>query len=231
MKGLLFDWDGTLINSEPWLLRIWQKTLEPLGRQLDEQTFRPLIGLVARDIARTLFPEDPSATTDFILRRRLEVYEEFYRHAAPYPDAADCLAGLHHLRYRMAVMTSNSASRIQTRLQQFRWGGYFQAVIGEGMVTEAKPSPQIVLAAARALGLLPEDCYVVGDAQWDVVAGNRAGATTILVCREEERLKELLPFDPRYYVRDLREILNLVPSSQETPSGPRGEGRGEWKRA
>ena len=210
MKGVLFDWDGTLINSEPWLVRIWQKTAESLGRKFDEHKFRGLIGLVARDIAVTLFPEDPPPTTDLVLQRRLHFYDEFYSQARPYSDATECLEGLSRLGYQMAIMTSNSATRIDGWLQKFGWAKYIECVVGEGMISEPKPSPQIVLAAARCLRLGPEECYVVGDAQWDIVAGNRAGAATILVCRDEERTEELLAFHPRYHVGDLRDVLKIV---------------------
>lgn len=210
MKGFLFDWDGTLVNSESLLFQIWEKTAESLGRKIDEQKFRGLIGRVARDIAVTLFPEDPPPATDLLLQRRLQFYDEFYNQARPYPDATECLEGLFRRGYQMAIMTSNSAPRIHDRLQKFGWEKYFQSVVGEGMITEAKPSPHIVLAAARSLRLAPEECYVVGDAQWDIVAGNRAGAATILVCRDEERAEELLAFHPRYHVRDLRDVLKVV---------------------
>jgi HAD superfamily hydrolase (TIGR01509 family) len=210
MKGVLFDWDGTLINSESLLARIWRKAAEPLGRTIDERKFLPLIGLVARDIAVTLFPEDPPATTDLLLAGRLQVYDEFYNQAKPYPDARECLEGLLQKGYRMAIMTSNSAVRIQNRLRNFGWEKYFPCVVGEGMIAEAKPNAAIVLEAARCLGFAPEECYVVGDARWDILAGNRAGAVTALICRQEERLEELLAARPRYHVQDLRELLEIV---------------------
>ena len=53
-KGVLFDWDGTLFNSESSLFRIWKKAAESLGRIIEERQFRPLIGRVARDIALVL---------------------------------------------------------------------------------------------------------------------------------------------------------------------------------
>jgi pyrophosphatase PpaX len=210
MKGVLFDWDGTLINSESLLARVWQKAAGTLGRTIDEKKFRGLIGLIARDIAIALFPEDPPETTDLLLQRRLQFYNEFYDLACPYPEAGECFDELFRRGYQMGIMTSNSAMRIKDRLQKFGWERYFHCVVGEGMVAEAKPSPHIVWEAARCLSLRPEECYVVGDARWDIVAGNQAGATTILVCREEERVEELLAFHPRHRVRDLRGIRDVI---------------------
>ncbi len=210
MKGVLFDWDGTLVDSETLLLRIWQKTAESLGRKVDEQEFHGLVGRVARDIALTLFPDDPPEFTDLILRRRLEFYHEIYDQVQPFPDAIECLDGLFRRGYQMAIMTSNSATRVRDRLQKFGWTKYFQGVIGDGMIKQAKPSPEIVLAAARSLGLPPQECYIVGDAQWDIVAGNRAGSETILVCRDEARREELLAYHPRSCVNDLRDIAKLL---------------------
>jgi len=145
-----------------------------------------------------------------LLARRLQVYEEFYNQAKPYPDAGECLEGLLQNGYRMAIMTSNSAVRIQNRLRSFGWEKYFSCLVGEGMIAEAKPNAAIVLEAARCLGFSPEECYVVGDAKWDILAGNRAGAVTVLICRQEERLEELLASNPRYHVRDLRELLKII---------------------
>ena len=166
--------------------------------------------LVARDIAVTLYPEDSPETTDLILRRRLEAYEEFYNQAKPYPDAEECLEGLFRRGYAMAVMTSNSAARVRGWLEKFKWDKFFQGVVGEGMVAEAKPSPQIVQAAARMISLSPQECYVIGDAKWDIVAGIRAGATTVLICREEAKAKELMAFHPHYCIKDFRELLGII---------------------
>ncbi len=210
MKGVLFDWDGTLVDSEILLLRIWQKTAESLGRSFDEETFRPLVGRVARDIAVILFPQDPPEITDVVLGRRLDFYHEIYDQVQPFPDAIECLDGLFCRGYPMAIMTSNSATRVHARLQKFGWTKYLQGVIGDGMIKEAKPSPEIVLAAARSLGLPPQECYVVGDAQWDILAGTRAGSETILICRDKARKEELLAYGPRHCVRDLRDLLKLL---------------------
>jgi HAD superfamily hydrolase (TIGR01509 family) len=209
-KGVLFDWDGTLFNSESSLFRIWKKAAESLGRTIEERQFRPLIGRVARDIAVVLFPEDPPETTDLLLNRRVRFYDEFYSQAKPYPDAEECLEGLSRRGFSMAVITSNSAARVQGLLQNLGWEKFFRGVVGEGMVAEPKPSPQIVIEAARILGPPPEECLVVGDAEWDIVAGNRAGAVTVLVCRDESKAKELLEFHPRYRVNDLRKILPIL---------------------
>jgi phosphoglycolate phosphatase len=180
---LLFDLDGTLIDSRADLTTSVNLMLEELGRApLPGPSVVTFIGegvrlLIARALRAAQQLEPPEAEID----RALEIFRRHYAahlldHTRPYPEVVETLAALRHLP--KAVVTNKPQAFSQTILDRLGLRSHFAAVVGGDSLPERKPSPQPLLEAARRCQRAPAQCLMIGDSRVDVLAGRAAGMTT-----------------------------------------------------
>jgi HAD superfamily hydrolase (TIGR01509 family) len=135
-------------------------------------------GLFTRAVAREVGRELSDEETRAIQNRHARLFQELLPERRPLPGAAELLA---HLRARGVVhgiATSGRRPEIDRSLDSLGIPAEM-VVIERGDVARAKPEPDLFLACAAALGVDPEDCYVVGDAVWDLLAARRAKMLSI----------------------------------------------------
>ena len=184
MKAVLFDLDGTLLDSIAPLVKSWKLALEKFGLKESDRTIRKLLGLSAPEIveriAGTLPPEERKRLNEV----RREIYEDLWpKEAKLYPDAVEVLEALRK-KYKLAVISSNKRDRLLRKLKHFKLEKYFDAVVSYEDVGKGKPEPDMVLRTCEELEVLPSEAAVVGDAIYDVEMAKRAGSLSILVLRE-----------------------------------------------
>jgi phosphoglycolate phosphatase len=181
-RAVLFDLDGTLIDSAPDLGAAADKMRTDRGLpSLDLSLYRPMAGAGARgmlNIAFGLTPEDP----DFMAMR-----EEFFRNYEQamtvrtyiFEGVIELIEQLQSRGLPWGVVT-NKSSRFTDPLTQmmplFESAG---AIVSGDTTPHAKPHPEPMFEAARRLGLPPEVCLYVGDDERDIVAGRAAGMKTV----------------------------------------------------
>jgi sugar-phosphatase len=172
--AVLFDMDGTLLDSAASVVRSWTRWAEEFDVPLSALTGRSFHGVPARDIVATLLPDgDLEAAHARIVE--LEVL-----------DAADCtalpgaVAALTAAVGRAAVVTSCSAPLAAARLAASRLPVPAVVVTADDVV-RGKPDPEPFLSAARRLGADPRRCLVVEDAPAGLAAGSAAGCATVAV--------------------------------------------------
>lgn len=204
IKLMLFDLDGTLVDSKRDLARSINLMLRDLGRPaLDEQIIASFVGdgapvLVRRALAAT-DPQRKEPDAE-LHRRALGLMREHYRRymfltTQLYPGVAETLA--HFASKPKAVVTSKETDLTRLILERFGIAEHFQCIIGGDELAERKPDPRPVLEAARRLGGSASEAVMVGDAENDILAGRRAGAITCAVSygfRSAERLAEFNPY-------------------------------------
>jgi HAD superfamily hydrolase (TIGR01509 family) len=175
--ALIFDLDGTLIDTVYAHVFAWQRALAEEGMPIDGWRIHRRIGMsgglfaraVAREVGRDLSPEE----TEAIQLRHGAIFRELLPERRPLPGARELLA---HLRARSIVhgiATSGRRPEIDASLEALGVGDE-TVVIDRGDVPRAKPAPDLFLACQTALRVNPDDCYVVGDAVWDILAARRA---------------------------------------------------------
>ncbi len=180
--ALIFDLDGTLVDTVYAHVFAWQRALAEEGMPLDGWRIHRRIGMsggfftraVAREVGRDLSPEE----TEAIQQRHARIFQEMLPDRRPLPGA---VALLDHLRRRGVVhgiATSGRRPEINRSLEVLGVGAE-TVVVDRGDVARAKPEPDLFLACAAALGVDPAGCYVVGDAVWDLLAARRAGMLSI----------------------------------------------------
>jgi phosphoglycolate phosphatase len=184
-KAVVFDLDGTLIDSAPDLLTAANKLLAEEGRPpIDETDIKLMVGDGVPKLVERAFEKTgglPDGTLPALSRRFLGFYEG---HAAdetrPFPGVMAALAGLKDDGLKLAVCTNKPYDATMEILKALDLAGYFDAVVGgDSLPGIKKPDPRHVLACVEALGASVADSLLVGDSKVDVEAGRNAGLPVI----------------------------------------------------
>jgi HAD superfamily hydrolase (TIGR01509 family) len=180
--ALIFDLDGTLIDTVYAHVFAWQRALAEAEMPIDGWRIHRRIGMsgglfaraVAREVGRELTPEE----ADAVQLRHGEIFRELLPERRPLPGAVELLRELRRRGIVHGIATSGRRPEIDASLEALGIGAD-TVVIERGSVARAKPEPDLFLACQEALGVEPGDCYVVGDAVWDLLAARRAGLLSI----------------------------------------------------
>ncbi|HYR48660.1 MAG TPA: HAD family hydrolase [Candidatus Eisenbacteria bacterium] len=177
--ALLFDLDGTLVDSVYQHVLAWRQALEAMGIELSVWRIHRRIGMsgglflkaLDREVGRTLSTDEAEQLRQSHAKRFLELWDQ----VRPLPGARELLTTLTAMRVPWAIATSGSQATAKGPLSML---GIPEGVpiVTRDQVAYAKPNPDLFLAAAERLGVPPGDCFVVGDSIWDLLAAQRAGA-------------------------------------------------------
>ncbi len=182
VRAVLWDMDGTLVDTARFHLEAWQDVLGGLGVAVTHERFMRTFGRRNDAVIRDLV--DPGATAEAIARIAGEK-EERYRalvraHGVePLPGVREWLPRLRDAGWRNAIASSAPHANIETIIDAMGFHGQFDGIAGDEDVTVGKPDPQVFLAAAASVGADPSRCVVVEDAPAGVEGGRRAGMRTI----------------------------------------------------
>jgi HAD superfamily hydrolase (TIGR01509 family) len=177
MRALIFDLDGTLVDTVYAHVFAWQRALAEAGLPVDGWRVHRRIGMsgglftraVAREIGRPLADEEAEA----LQQRHSRLFGELLPERRPLPGATRLLAELRELGVVYGIATSGRRPDIDRSLEALGVGPA-TVVIERGDVGRAKPEPDLFLACAERLAVPPAECYAVGDAVWDLLAARRA---------------------------------------------------------
>ncbi len=182
---VIFDLDGTLIDSAADLAHAVNGMLTALGREpLQVGEVRAMIGdgmvkLVERALAaRSLVGVDPAAAHRMVLDR----YEaEPVRATVPYPGVRAALEHLRAASVRLAVCTNKPAHLAEAILERLELAGLFARVVGGDSLPFRKPDPRMLEAVLASFAAAPRDALMVGDSEVDAAAAEAAGVPMILM--------------------------------------------------
>ena len=170
-NAILFDLDGTLLDSVPVILKASREAYAQMGMPYDEALVRKSIGLPLEVQACR---DAPDRYDEF-----LETYREIYRKyegraVRLFPDTLAMLDIVRSRGFTMGIVTSKSARGAQRAIQQTGMAGKFQVVVAADDVRRPKPHPEPILAAPDTLEASPDRAVYVGDSLYDVDAAQKA---------------------------------------------------------
>jgi HAD superfamily hydrolase (TIGR01509 family) len=216
MPALIFDLDGTLVDTVYAHVFAWQRGLAEAGMPIDGWRIHRRMGmsggLFARAVAREVGRPLDDAEVEAVQQRHGELFRELLPERRPLPGAVGLLAELRERGILHGIATSGRRPEIDASLEALGVGPE-TTVVERGDVLRAKPEPDLFLECARRLGAEPDDCYVVGDAVWDLLAARRAKMLSVGVLSGgygEEELASAGAFRVYRDVKDLHGALEEI---------------------
>jgi phosphoglycolate phosphatase-like HAD superfamily hydrolase len=213
LRALLFDLDGTLIDSERAICDAAAIAFGSVGVQVAELAVADHLGAPLEELY-DLFVGDADRAR---LRRFVAAYIDAHdRHPEalppPLPGVVDGLAAARRAfgGAKTSVATTKPSARATQQLAGAGLASFFDHVQGTDPGMKPKPAPDVVLAACRALGVDPGDAVMIGDTPRDVHAAKAAGAGAIVVAYTDARHELALGFGADHVVRSLVELPGLL---------------------
>jgi HAD superfamily hydrolase (TIGR01509 family) len=177
MPALIFDLDGTLVDTVYAHVFAWQRALAEAGLAVDGWRIHRRIGmsggLFTRAVARELGRDITTEEAERLQKRHGELFREFLPQRRALPGAPELLRALREAHVPYGIATSGRRPEIDASLAVLGIGPE-TIVVERGDVLRAKPAPDLFLACQQRLGVPVDDCFVIGDAVWDLLAARRA---------------------------------------------------------
>jgi beta-phosphoglucomutase family hydrolase len=183
-RGLIFDFDGTLVDTMPLHYQAYRRAFAEVGLELAPEQYYGNVGGTAREtIPRFLGGRPCRRSVDDLHARKQAIAIELLETADIAQLATAALLPVFHGVHKMALASSGSRSGIDVVLRRFEWNGYFDAIVTGSDVQHGKPAPDLFLLAAERLGIPRSQCVVFEDTEDGIAAARAAGMAVFDVRR------------------------------------------------
>jgi phosphoglycolate phosphatase len=187
LPALIFDLDGTLVDTAPDLLEATNAVLAFRGRApIDLTSLRHMVGFGARSLILQAMEASGAPVDESELPRLLEVFLDHYRdhiadHSRPFPGVAETLRRLQEKGARLAILTNKPQGLADILLPRLGLNHLFTVVYGAGRRPYAKPDPRIFHDVVRDAAGEGAPAVMVGDSITDLNTARAAGAKCVLL--------------------------------------------------
>ncbi len=183
IKAILFDIDGTLIDSNDMHVMAWEEAFAGIGRTFERSIIHGQIGKGADMLIPTLLPQLDEDAQKALAEDQGRIFKERYlQKARPFPQAHQLLAHVHQQGQKIVLATSSSQEQLEHYLDLLDARELVTATTSSGDVQNTKPAPDIFSTALSKLpGLEPADVLAFGDTPYDVEAAAKCGVKTVAV--------------------------------------------------
>ena len=176
--AVLFDVDGTLLDSNYFHTVSWWYALREAGEDIAMSRIHPLIGMGSDQLLTELLGEEREGLSDVHAR----YYEPYKKDLKAFPGAPDVLAAVAQRGVQVVLATSSKSGDLDQLMEALGAEDDVIAEIVHGdMVGSSKPAPDIFAVALEHLDLDPEQTVVVGDTPWDIEAARKLGIDVVAV--------------------------------------------------
>lgn len=208
---ILFDFDGTLMDTTDVIVGSWQHTFTALtGREGDLDKIYKTFGEILRDSMEKMFPDtDPD--------KAVEIYRSYHRNnfgerIKVFPGMKELLIELKQRGIKTAVVTSRAGKTTVEGLENYGLSGYFDALVTCDDTDKHKPDPEPVNIALGKLNSKPENALMIGDTKYDMLCAQNAGVKSVLVGWQLALTQDEIngTHAPDYIIEKAEEILDLI---------------------
>lgn len=218
MNAMIFDLDGTLVDTVTARIEGWLEALRGAGIAAARDQIAPLIGMdgkrLAREVAAAGGRQLSDAEVERIDRAAGEAFDRLNRAPRALPGVHEAIAAIEAAGLRWIIATSSRKEQVATSVAAL--GLDHEPLIVDGSEVEhAKPAPDLLLLAAERLGARPAGCWAIGDSTWDMRAAEAAGMTGIGVLAGAAVDQDaLLEAGAARVVATLAELSRLLPGAK-----------------
>jgi HAD superfamily hydrolase (TIGR01509 family) len=183
IKGIIFDCDGVLVDSEPFSCGVWKPVLAKRGINIGEGDFKEIVGKNMDDAIEFFFKKYSFKGDKNEIA--IDKEEEYFNHAKgnlkTFPGTIEFIEKALELGLKICVASSGSLEKIHFNLNEGGLSQYFTSIISCEDVKIGKPAPDLFLAAAKRIMVNPEECIVVEDSLYGVQAAKAASMYCIAI--------------------------------------------------
>ena len=203
IKAVLFDFDGTLIDTNELIFKSYRKAFkEVLNRDIDDEEILRLYG---RPLYGSLMEYGEPGEMLY------KVYREFNetQHdnlAKPFDGVYEGVQKISDKGYKMGIVTSKRMHLVKRGLDLIGIAKFFDVIITPDDTQKGKPDPEPILLGCEKLGVLPEETIYVGDSVFDMQAAKAAGTQLCAVKYALTSHQNLLEFKPEFFVNSIAEL-------------------------
>ena len=208
IKLIMFDLDGTLVDTSKDITNALNYAIKPYG--LKDLTVEDTIKMIGEGITRLIekvLSNEKSQWRDEVIKRFLAYYSEhLVDYSSVYPYVRETLEKLNG--YKKAVISNKKENLSMKLLDKLGLLKYFNLVIGSDTTSERKPSPIPVIHVFTKLGIDPHESIIVGDSNYDIEAGKKAGIKTVAVTYGYRERHYLLDAD--YIIDNIKDLIIVL---------------------
>jgi HAD superfamily hydrolase (TIGR01509 family) len=182
IKALIFDMDGVIIDSEPIHIQLTVDVLKDVGVTPQDDEIYEFIGVRNEEMWETLKKRHGinESIEQLMARQKAYKMERFINNKLePIDGVLDLLRAAKRKGLSIALATSSPRYFAKYILKAVKAAVFFDELVTADEVSNGKPDPEIYLKAASALGVLPEECLVIEDAYYGILAAKKAGMKCI----------------------------------------------------
>ncbi len=194
IRGVLFDMDGVILDTERLYARFWQEAAISLGYPMTRQQALGMRSL-NREAGQTKLTEyfGPGISHHEVRMKRIELMDAYVStHGVdPMPGVGEILAYLKERGIPCAITTSSPMERVEDYLGRLGYLQCFDCICTGYEVPHGKPEPDIYLYGAQCLALRPEQCLAVEDSPAGIESAFRAGCKTVMIPDQDAPTEEL----------------------------------------
>jgi len=210
IKGVVFDFDGTLVDSMKLVFEALNVILRRKGLpEIEAGLLGGMAGLPLREIisGKMHLPEDDLREIE---KDVFDAYSEFCKSSCQLlPSAENTLKGLKSMGLKLGVLTTTPRKPLESVVKRFALQGYFDIMLAMEDAKN-KPNPDGLEQIIREFGISKDECLYVGDSPIDVLTGKAAGVRTIAVTTGITTLEQLKEKAPDAIITDLQQLLTYV---------------------
>ncbi|RKD76553.1 pyrophosphatase PpaX [Sinobaca qinghaiensis] len=207
VNTMLFDLDGTLINTNPLIISSFEYTLNlyyPGVYSRDD-----IIGMIGTPLLENFENIDAERAPELVKTYQTHNMEHHDALIEEYEGVKEAIHSLHERGFKLGIVTTKRREAALRGAEKMDLLPYFSTMVAIEDVEHAKPHPQPVQLAMNILGSVPEETIMVGDSQYDILSGQNAGVTTAGVSWTIKGEEWLQTFEPDHMLQDMRELLRL----------------------
>jgi phosphoglycolate phosphatase len=211
VKGFIFDIDGTIMDSHDGHYHAWDRTTRAHGATYTKEQIVKHFGKTTAQIAIELLHLTDPTIIENVSREKASYFLEEIPSLKLFDGVIDVFKKVKKNGARLCLASSNEKNVIEKIIQDFKLGPLVDAFVSLDDITKGKPDPEMILKSAQKLALDPRECVMIGDTNYDIQAGQRAGCgTTVAVLTgvfTREQLETQKPSLILPHVKDLLQYL------------------------
>ena len=216
---ILFDLDGTLIDSAPDLALSVNYMLRSVNHnEFSEETIDSWVGNGAQTLVRRALSGSKTVDENInndLFDKSLSIFLEYYKNnlcvkTTPYPNVKATLQTLKNDGYKLAIITNKPFDFIEPILQQLELDNLFEFYIGGDSLPEKKPSPLPLQYMCEKFNIKPRNTLMIGDSKNDILAAKAASIQSVAVSYGYNYGEDIRAYEPDFTIDDFSDILEVL---------------------